>query len=233
MSGFILVKKNLVVLLIIGSIAFSLSIASYQYAIFTSNEISRIASDDTSLNAQSEAYDLSRIVVNKIDSITTNLQILASAPSIQSGSSAEIAQLFDAAQYSTEELTEYYMWLNSDGVIKGASNVARAVYHYETIWQSEKPPFLTEPQKTGNVYYSKVIRSLSDDVGRLYIAHPIVYSLQQNEGLMGDFRGVIVASIRLDTLGRILTDELSPTFQSDVSLANTDGTLVYSVDKST
>ena len=228
----VLIKKNLSVLLAIAIIASSLSVVSYQYSAYTSEEVVRIASDDIVLNAQNEAYDLSRIVVNKIDSVTTNLQILANAPSIQSGNVEDISQLFDAAQYSTEDLTEYYMWIDSDGAIMTASNIARAGYLYNTLWQSEKPPFLAEPQKTGGIYYSGIIKSPSDNTERLYIAYPIVYSLQQNEILGGDFRGVIVASIRLDTLGAILTSELSPTFQSDVSLAGITGEMVYSVDRS-
>jgi signal transduction histidine kinase len=63
------------------------------------------------------------------------------------------------------------------------------------------------------------------------MAYPIIYSLQQDENLIGDFRGVIVASIRLDTLGTILTSELSPTFASDVSLTDISGEMIYSVDR--
>jgi len=228
----IIIRKNLLVLVIIISLASSLSIVSTQYSIQTSNEIRNIASDDIAANAQNEAFDLSRIVVNKIDSVTTNLQVLANGPSIQSGRAQEIAQLFDAAQYSTEELTEYYMWLDSEGTIISASNIARASYQYNSMWKSEKPPFLTEPQKTASIYYSKILKSSVDNTERLYIAYPIIYSLQQDENLIGDFRGVIVASIRLDTLGAILTSELSPTFESDVSLVDISGEMIYSVERS-
>jgi signal transduction histidine kinase len=189
-----------------------------------------MASEDIAVSARDEAYDLSRIVVNKIDSVTTNLEVLASAPSIQSGRAQDIDQLFDAAQYSTDDITEYYMWLDSDGSIVSASNIARASYQYNSIWKSENPPFLTEPQKTANIYYSSIVHSPADNTDRLYISYPIVYSLNQDEDLAGDFRGVIVASIRLDTLGSILTSELSPTFESDVSLADTSGEMIYSVE---
>jgi signal transduction histidine kinase len=158
--------------------------------------------------------------------------VLANGPSVQSGKSQDIGQLFDAAQYSTEEFTEYYMWLDSDGSIISASNIARASYQYNSVWQSEKPPFLTEPQKTASIYYSNIIKSPADNVDRLFIAYPIIYSLQQDETSKGDFRGVIVASTRLDTLGTIMTSELSPTFTSDVSLTDISGEMVYSVDKS-
>jgi signal transduction histidine kinase len=124
------------------------------------------------------------------------------------------------------------MWLDSEGTIISASNIARASYQYNSMWKSEKPPFLTEPQKTGSIHYTNIIKSPADNAERLYIAYPIIYSLQQDENLVGDYRGVIVASIRLDTLGKILTSELSPTFASDVSLADVSGEMIYSVDTS-
>jgi signal transduction histidine kinase len=225
-------RKNFLILILIASVASTLSIISFQYSVQTSDEIRKIASEDIATSAHDEAYDLSRIVVNKMDSITTNLGVLASASSIQSGDVQGIEQLFDAAQYSTEDLTEYYLWLDSTGSIVSASNIARASYQYNSMWKTEKPPFLTEPQKTAGIYYSGIIHSLADNADRLYISYPIVYSLQENESLVGDFRGVIVASIRLDTLGSILTSELSPTFESDVSLADISGQMVYSVEKS-
>jgi signal transduction histidine kinase len=225
-------RKNVLVLIAIVSIASSLSAISLQYSVQTSEEIRKVASEDIAVNARDEAYDLSRIVVNKMDSVTTNLEVLASAPSIQAGRPQDINQLFDAAQYSTEDVTEYYMWLDSDGSIVSASNIARASYQYSSMWKSENPPFLTEPQKTASIYYSSIIHSAADDIDRLYVSYPIVYSLNQDENLAGDFRGVIVASIRLDTLGGILTDELSPTFESDISLTDTSGEMIYSVQES-
>jgi signal transduction histidine kinase len=229
---YILQRKNLFALFVIIGIASSFSILSSRLSIQTSSEIVDIAAEDITRIAQDEAHDLSRVVVNKIDSVTTNLQVLSNSPSIQSEDTVSTAQFFDAAQYSTEEVTDYYMWLDSDGTVRAASNIARASYQYNIMWQSEKPPFLTEPQRTGAVYYSGVIHSPSEDTARVYIAYPIIYSLQQDQRLLGDFRGVIVASIRLDTLGALLTSELSPTIESDVSLADLSGTVIYSVDKS-
>ena len=227
----ILRRKNLLVILAITSIALSLSMVSYQYSTYTSDEIAKIGSEDIASNAENEAYDLSRIIINKIDAVTTNLQILSNGPSIQQSRTTNIVQLFDAAQYSTDELTEYYLWLDKDGRIMSASNIARATYQYRSTWQSEKPLFLTEPERTGSIYYSGVLNS-ADNVNRLYISYPIIYSLQDNELLKDEFTGVIVAVIRLDTLGRLLQNELSPAFQSVILLADSKGALVYATDES-
>jgi signal transduction histidine kinase len=227
-----LLRKNFFILIIIGSVASALAVIASQYSIQTSNEIRSIASEDISASARDEVYDLSRVVVNKIDSVTTNLEVLASAPSIQSGNVKGIEQLFDAAQYSTEDLTEYYMWLDSDSSLVSASNIARASYQYNSMWKSEMPPFLTQPRQTASIYYSSMIHSPTDNADRLYISYPIVSSLQREQSLDGEFKGVIAASIRMDTLGGILTSELSPTLESDASLSDISGNIVYSIERS-
>ena len=225
-----ILHRNLAVLILISTVSTSLAIIAFFNSIQTTQHIRQIASEDISNRARDESYDLSRIVVNRINSVTTNLEVLANGPSIQSENRQDVGQLFDAAQYSTDDLTEYYMWLDTDGQIASASNIARASYQFNSMWKSEKPPFLTVPQETANIYYSRIIHSPTDNADRLYVSYPIIYSLQRDESLLGEFRGVIVAAIRLDTLGSILTSELSPTFDSDVTLADVSGEIVYAVD---
>lgn len=229
----ILTRRNLLVLFLITSIASSLSFFSFQFSAYTSNEIRKIASDDVAINAQNEAYDLSRIIVNRINSITTNLQLLGNAPTILSGNNQDVTRLFDAAQYSTEDLTEYYMWLDTGGNIISASNFARASFQYNTIGQNERVLLLAEPKETGDVYYSNIFRSHSDGIDRLYISHPLINSLQSQENLKGEFKGVVVASMRLSALETLLANELWPTFNSDVILTDRTGDIIYSVERST
>lgn len=224
-------RKSIIVIFVISSISFSFSILAVQFAKSTSDEIERIGSEDITSNAENEAFDLSRIVANKMDSVTTNLQILASGPSVQQGMTANIAPLFDAAQYSTDDTAEFYFWLDEDGKILSASNIAKATYQYISTWKTEKPLFLTEPERTGSIYYSGVIKP-ADGVIRPYISYPIIYSLQGNEQLEDKFTGVIVAAIRLDALGRLLQNELSPGFESTISLVDKSGIVIYATDKS-
>ena len=99
-------KNNIALLFIIAAAGISLSILSYQYSTFTANEISKAASQDVRLNARIEAYDLSRILVHSIGSITTNLRALANAPTIQNNETEKAQILFNTAQESTNELTD-------------------------------------------------------------------------------------------------------------------------------
>jgi hypothetical protein len=82
-------KRNVALLFIITATGVSLSILSYQYSTFIAGEISKAASKDVRLNSRIEVYDLSRILVRSIDSITANLRILTNAPTVQSNESEE------------------------------------------------------------------------------------------------------------------------------------------------
>ena len=121
-----ILHRNLAVLILISTVSTSLAIIAFFNSIQTTQHIRHIASEDISASARDESYDLSRIVVNRINSVTTNLEVLANGPSIQSENRQDVGQLFDAAQYSTDDLTEYYMWLDNEGQIAAASNIARA-----------------------------------------------------------------------------------------------------------
>ena len=76
-------NHNIALLFIIAATGVTLALVSYQYSSFTADEIAKIASQDVKSNARIQAYDLSRILFRSIDSITTNLQVITNAPSIQ------------------------------------------------------------------------------------------------------------------------------------------------------
>lgn len=233
MYNSILSRKSFAVLLLIATVAVSLSAASYQHSIHTSQEIFKISSHDIIANTRNEAYDLSRIIINKMDSVTTNLQVLSHSPSVQRGISQDSITLFDSAQYSTDDITEFYMHLDAAGKIVMASNIPRATNQYDSINSAGSPPtFLVEPNKTGDIHYSGFLDS-PDNQKRLYVSYPIIYSLQDDPSQEGQFKGVIVGVIRLDTLGKLLQQELSAVYDSDLILADANtGVVVYSSEQS-
>ena len=100
----------------------ALSVVSYQYSSFTAGEISKIASQDVTSNAKIQAYDLSRILVHGIDSITTNLRILVNSPTIQNNRTDMSQILLNTAQNSTSGLTNAYYLLDKDGLLLTWSN---------------------------------------------------------------------------------------------------------------
>ncbi|HKU49433.1 MAG TPA: sensor histidine kinase [Nitrososphaera sp.] len=212
-------------------LAVGLSIMSYRSAVLTSDEIVKIAASDVKENAETQAYDLSRIISSKVRSINENLQILANGPEVQKGDFQSPLPLFTAAQGSTFDLTDYYMLINTDGKIVLSSNMIRAAYEHPEADQSAKPIF-TEPMRTRAVYYSN-LTATPGNAQKMYVSYPILYSLNDDSGQFGEFKGVVAASINLETLGTLLQKELVPGLNTEgLALLGSDGAIIYATEKS-
>lgn len=70
------------VLMLIGAIAIGLSIASYQYSVFTSDQIRKIGAQDISSNAEIQAHDIARNLKNNIEAVSSNLVLVSNIPAI-------------------------------------------------------------------------------------------------------------------------------------------------------
>ena len=223
-------KNNIALLVIIASAGISLSILSYQYSTFTASEIAKAASQDVRLNTRIEVYDLSRILVRSIDSITTNLRVLANAPTIQSNESRISQVLFDTAQESTKDLTDGYYWLNREGKVTMWSNMTQGTsFNYKGIDLSSKEYFVMA-KNTLSPYYSSVVES-GDNIPRLYISFPIIDNQHKVDsigaGTNETFKGVIVAGISVSTIGKFLQNELFPEIVTNVGLMDKNGIILY------
>ena len=82
---------------------------------------------DIRSNAKIQAHDLSLILANGLDSIITNLQILSSSPAVMNYDNDSLG-LFDAVQKSTNELPDFYMWLDEDGELMWISGMNNTTY---------------------------------------------------------------------------------------------------------
>jgi len=224
-------KNNITLLFIIAAAGISLSILSYQYSTFTANEISKAASQDVRLNARIEAYDLSRILVHSIGSITTNLRALANAPTIQNNETEKAQILFNTAQQSTNELTDGYYWINQEGRVIMWSNMNQTTsQQYRGVNLTSKEYFIM-PKNTHSPYYSSVIES-ADNIPRLYISFPIIDNQAKVDNNPAarkteTFKGVIVAGISVSTIGKFLQNELFPEIVSNVGLMDKNGIILY------
>lgn len=214
-------KNSIAVLVVTGAVAVSLSLVSFQYSNFNANEILKIAAEDARSNAKIQAHDLNRILVNGMSSIATNLQIIANSPAMQNNEFERGQILINTAQNSTGKLTNFYMWLDSDGKLVWLSNLNQTGYESFRGTDLSHRSYFIEPKNTLDVYYSGLIDS-NDNITRLYIVQPIV-----NKDT-GAFNGVVAAGIRLDTFGTFLQQELPPGFQSTFGMIDREGELLYS-----
>jgi signal transduction histidine kinase len=205
--------------------AVALSIVSFQFSSYASNEILKIASEDVRSNAQIQAHDLERIMANSMSSTSSNLHIIANAPAVQ-GSNFDAGHIiFDTAQNSTSNLTNFYMWLDKDGRLVWLSNINQTSYEQFKGTDLSQRAYFIQPKNTLDVYYSNAIDS-NDDIPRVYVSYPIIDSQTR------EFKGVAVAGIRLATLGTFLQQELSPDFRSTFGMVDRNGTVLYSATQS-
>jgi signal transduction histidine kinase len=215
--------RTFVPLIIIAAVAIGLSLLSYQYSILTSEKIATAATQDLKDNARIQAYDMSKSLENRLESIRSNLEILANAPLIELGEYSQARVLVNTAENTTEGFTDSYFWIDEMGKLQWAGAfVDQKVYDQYYGGDRTDRPYFTEPRDTHQPYFS-TLRDSVDGVSRIYVAYPIIAG---NDG-GSTFKGVVVASMNLTSLGSSVTEQLPPDSQGTVSLMDRDGTILY------
>jgi signal transduction histidine kinase len=219
--------SSILLLVLIGAIAVALSIASYQYSAFTSEEIRQIAVRDIRSNAEIEAHDIANNLKNKIDAIRSNLALLSSVPAIQNQDVETSKKLFSDAQKSTSDITSSYFWVDKDGKLLWANAFENHTIYDQYVGDDRSfRPYFSEPRDTLKSYFSTVIESI-DQVPRLYIAHPIILNSSENNN-NPTFNGVVVSAIDLDDFGQFLQSQLPTKFESMFGMMDRNGIILYS-----
>ena len=234
MLGATFSRNNVIILLIIAIIGIGLSVLSYQYSSFTANEIANISSHDVRSNAKIEVYQLSRILVRSMESISNNLQGLSNSISLLGIKNDNIQRLFDSAQTSTRDLTNgYYMFDMNGNLISKTSNKTIGA-NYNGIKANSSNLFLS-PRTSNTTYYSSII-DVNNQFPVLFISYPVIKSnvtLHNNniQSNMSNFEGIVFTTIDLSKLGEFLQKELSPEFASNVGLIDKNGVILYSKNR--
>jgi signal transduction histidine kinase len=227
-------RNNVIILLIIAIIGIGLSILSYQYSSFTANEIANISSQDVRSNAKIEVYQLSRILVRSMESISNNLQGLSNSISLLDIENDNIQKLFDTAQASTRDLTNgYYMFDMNGDIVSTTSNKTIAA-NYNGI-KPNSSELLLSPKTSNTTYYSSII-DVDNQFPQLIISYPVIKSNvtlgnNSSKSNMSNFEGIVFTTIDLSKLGEFLQKELSPEFASNVGLIDKNGVILYSKNR--
>ena len=223
---------SIILLTAIAGLAVILSIISYQYSSSTSNDIVEIASQDIRSNARIEVHDLSKLLANRLETINLMIQTLTDAPAIQNNEFQRSQVIINNRQNHTDDLTDFYMWLDQSGKIVWISNMNSTTYQKYKGFDLSYRPYFTVPRDTLTPYYSSLIES-NDKIPRLYISYPILskqgqeYKNTNNGSKTNAFQGTIVAAVNAITLGSILKSQLLPQFNSTVSLVDNKGIILY------
>ncbi len=218
-------KRNSVLLLLIVAIAASLSIISYRYSIYTSEQIAEIAVQEIRSNAEIQAHDLSNSLTNKLADVTNNLRIIAKAPAVRQADFESGKVMINDAQLASGDIVDFYMWLDRQGKVVWISNINQTTYDQYRGFDLSYRSYFIHPRDTLQAYYSSVTDS-NDRVLRLYISYPI---MDANDG---SFMGIVVAGVKTDVVGQFLESQISTKLQSQVGLLDNRGIILYSKNTS-
>jgi signal transduction histidine kinase len=227
-------RNNVIILLIIAIIGIGLSILSYQYSSFTANEIANISSQDVRSNARIEVYQLSRILVRSMESISNNLQGLSNSVSLLDIENDNVQRLFDSAQSSTKDLTNgYYMFDMNGEIISKTSNKSIEASYFGI--QANTSDIFLSPNTRNTTYYSSII-DVNNQFPLLFISYPVLkdnvtINNITSQSNMSNFEGIVFTTIDLSKLGEFLQKELSPEFASNVGLIDKNGVILYSQNR--
>lgn len=219
--------------ILIATIASSVSVVYYQYSAYTSKQIEDLSIQYIHSSADIQAYDLANSFSNKVRDVTSTLQVFAGAPAILENDLEKAKLLFDNAEKANSDIIDFYMWLDGDGKLVWLSNINQTSYEQFKGTDLGYRLYFTEARDTRQAYYSSVIDS-NDRINRLYISYPILDSppaiAQATPISTAQFRGVVVAGLRLDVVGQFLEKQISPTLQSEVAVLDNRGIILYSKD---
>jgi signal transduction histidine kinase len=225
-------RTNIVILAVIAGIALVLSVFSYEYSILTSNKIVDIASQEVRSNTRIEVHDISLILANKLQTVGALLQTLADSPAVHNNEYKRADIVINGRQHSSSDLTDFYMWLDKNGKINWISNINDTTYQKYKGTDLSYRPYFSIPKATHTVYYSSLIES-NDKIPRLYISYPVINTTgtgTRTGTANGIVTGVVVTSIRLQTLGNFLGNQLFPQFNSTIGLLDRNGTILYATN---
>ncbi len=235
----------MIILLGLSAIAFSIHFVRY-YDSVTDNII-QIEAEDISSNTEIEANMISKILAKSVESVADNLRQIANAPSVRNGDISGI-DLLALAENNTNDLADFYIWLDSKGRIIGSSSGIDGTNKHLADDLSNAS-FFSAPKKTFDRYVSNI--SFFENIPRMFISFPIMgknpggeinassttsnnYDRAPNIATpdAGTFEGIIAAAIRVDKLGEYLQNQIPPEYKGFVGVVNSRGLVLSSANLS-
>jgi hypothetical protein len=153
-------KRSFWLVSLIILIAAALSLASFLTFNYASANIRSSAINQIHSNAQTEASDMSNIISQKIEEVITNLQVISASSSIPSQNFTGVDQLLQAAQNSTRESTQAYLWMNATGIPVADSNRTFLSLSKNLSIDAVNQPYFVVPMNTGNIYFATNVTSV-------------------------------------------------------------------------
>jgi signal transduction histidine kinase len=155
------------------------SISTYQFFIDNSKKIDNIAVQNIIGNSKLEVEELAISLSNKIATVTANLEIISDSPSIHMHLPNAKSLLY-SGQKTTNNLTEFYAWLNKDGKIVWVTLFDnKTLYDKNADFNLANREHFEEVKSTLNLHITPVIKSITGS-NTIFISYPILGNQTEN-----------------------------------------------------
>lgn len=221
-------KRLIGLLSIIVAVGVTLSFFSYAYFLSVSDQINETVRTDLRRQTRAEVFHLDKLLENNIAIVIGHTLTAANSPPIVAGDEVKGNMVINNRQAITGDVTDRYFWLDKQGKTVWSSAFTNATERdlYQGYDVSDRPYF-TNPSQTGQPYFSPIVQSPVDRTQRVFFSYPI---LSGDDSGPRSFEGVVVASIRADTLGKTIESQVSKELESSIGLIDPNGVIVYTTN---
>ena len=174
--------------------------------------------------------DLSRLLGNKLDVVTSNLKILSSSPGLIDQQVDLGKILLNVAQNTSQNIVDFYNWVDSNG-----TNIWSSSYTNNT-----KQDSFREFSTASQLYFARVKDTqapayinklrLIDGQSGILIIYPIIDTRNQipinSNNTNEKFKGAILVGISSSNLNRFLENQISPLSSANISLVDSTGLMI-------
>jgi signal transduction histidine kinase len=213
-------KSSVILLSVILFSALSLSLLSYQFSNTILQEILDIARQDTASNAKIQARSLSLLLEDELEAVNSNL-ISVSHSNITSDQYT-LNLLLDSLQHTTQDITDFYIYIDATGNLASSSNVSNELQFGKTNLSQAK--LFSESQNMNKTSFVG-LDDIFDRKLRFYISYPI---LTESNGSMKS-NGIVAAGISPDIARSFFQTKFPPEFErNDILVVSALGNIFYS-----
>jgi signal transduction histidine kinase len=204
---------------VIIALAGSFSFVTYQYSTYVSNSITKSSTQAIHTDAQIQASNMANVVSDELDSVATNLQVVANSEPLQQADVPAVTSMLQSAQNSTSSFTSAYSWIDQTGALLTSTKSNVSLADEQAINFTDRPYF-AGAKDTGVTFVTGALVNLITHRVQIVVAQPIYLGGH-------NFKGVVTCSINLPALGALLKSQLAPQFQSSMGLIDVNGTILY------
>jgi signal transduction histidine kinase len=165
-SLWIIIAITITLLLII-------SISTYQFFIDNSKKIDSIALQNIIDNSEHQVEELAISLSNKIEAVTSNMEIISDAPSIHAHL-LNAKPLLHNGQKTTNNLTEFYAWLDKEGKIVWVTLFDNKTFYEKNVdFNSSNREHFKVVKSTLKPHITSVMKSITGS-NTIFIYYPIL-----------------------------------------------------------